>query len=81
MVQAIFYSVSSLATALSGGDPGSPDTVNDLLSELKTLLLPSMANEKEDKAEKVKRIMERELSAGPFKVEAMVYEKKGKGLN
>jgi len=25
--------------------------------------------------------MEREMSSGPFKVEAMVYEKKKKGLN
>lgn len=77
----MMYVGGAVATSLAGEQPGSPDAVNDLLEQLKILLIPSATKDKDDKAEKVKKIMERELSTGPFKVEAMVYNKKGKGLN
>ena len=81
IVQTIIYAAGAMATSLSGEQPGSPDAVNDLLEHLKHLLIPNSKKDKEDKAQKVKRIMERELTSGPFKVESMVYNKKGKGLN
>ena len=82
VVQTINYAASAICNAVAGGDsPASPDSVNNLIEQLKGLLIPGSGREKEDKAKKVQEIMERELTTGPFKVEAMVYEKRGKGLN
>lgn len=81
VVQAIMYGFSSMIKVMSQEQPGSPEALNDLLTQLRNLLLPETVKETEDKAKKVKQIMENEISSGPFKVESMVYKKKGKGLN
>ena len=81
IVQTIIYGFNSLMTAMGGEQPAGPDTVNDLLSKLRELLLPDSKDESADRAKKVKEMMENEINNGPFKVEAMVYDKKGKGLN
>jgi hypothetical protein len=68
-------------TAMNGENPAGPDAVNDLLAKLRELLLPDTKDESAQRAKKVKELMENEINNGPFKVEAMVYDKKGKGLN
>lgn len=81
IVKAIEYAAGVIATAGSG-EPPSTDGVNGLLGELKDLLLPEMAEDREDKAKKVKRIMEHEMAQGPFKVESMAHEGRNKkGFN
>lgn len=81
VVNTIIYGFGALISSMNGGQAESPEKINDLLTTLRTLLLPDTEKDTENKAKKVKDIMERELSNGPFKVEAMTYKKRGKGLN
>ena len=78
IIEAIIYAANGIA----GSDPSS-DTLESLISSVKNILLPDLAEEKEDKATKVKELMKAELERGPFKVEAMDFGKgrSKKGMN
>ena len=78
MVSAIFRSAEAIASALSeGGKTPSMDAHNDLMDSLRSLMLPWIVSDKEDKTEKVKRIMEEEMKQGPLQVTSMEYNRKG----
>lgn len=73
IVNAIQYGAGVVASALSDGESPSPDKVNDLLNHLKSLLLPDLAEEKDEQAKKAMKAMEEEIKKGPFQVEGMQY--------
>ena len=71
-----------ISATLVGDNTPSSDTLRDLLSGYKELLMPESAEEREEKAKKVKEVMERENEKGPFQVEPMVFgQRKKRGLN
>lgn len=77
IVQSIHWMANTITTAVQKGDSfPSPDNINDLLETLRTLLLPELAEDKENRAQKVMKVMEKEIARGPFKVEGMAYNKK-----
>lgn len=82
LVEAILFGCGNVAAALAGSDQSpSPDSLNDLMTSLKGLLLPELAEERDSKVTKVMKLMEEEQKRGPFKVESMAFEKRKKGLN
>ena len=83
VVQAIGYTGNLVASVVAGSEnPPNPDKLNDLLGSIRGILMPELAEEKDDKAKQVKELMAKELNAGPFKVESMVFDnKREKGLN
>ena len=81
IVNAIAYAAGVIANVSQGEQPPSPDGVNNLLDSLKTMLLPEMREDMDKQSEKVKELMKKEQDSGPFKVQSMVYSKRGKGLN
>jgi hypothetical protein len=80
IVQTIGYAADVIATVSAGEQPPGPDKVNKLLESLKVMLLPETREELEHKSQKVKTLMEQAQNAGPFKVQAVVKTKRGKGL-
>lgn len=76
LVQAITYGAGAIMAAVAGGDaqPPSPDDLNKTMGNLLNLLLPSK-DEKDENAERAKKMMEAEIEKGPFKVEGMSYNK------
>lgn len=82
MVKSILAAGQQVAAALSEGQGPSLEGISTLLSTYKEMLMPSLVTAREEKVEKVKRIMEREAKAGPLRVESMVYEtRKKRGFN
>lgn len=88
VVKAIEFSTGSIMSAISnanGGDasPPSPDGVNNLLDTIKGMLIPALAEDKEEKARKVKETIKREIERGPLIVQSMANTSslKKKGLN
>lgn len=79
IVESVVYAGNLIASTMSNSDnsPG-PDKINDLLDDLRSLLMPEFKEDKERRAKKFKRLMEQEVSQGPFKVEGMSYGKKRK---
>ncbi len=80
IVNTIAYAAGVIANVSVGEQPPSPDGVNKLLDQLKVMLLPEMREDIDKQSERVKELMKREQDSGPFKVQSMVYSKKGKGL-
>lgn len=77
IVQSINWMANSVVTAVQQGDSfPSTDGINDLMGVLRSLLLPELADDKEDRTKKAMEVMEREISKGPFKVEGMAYNRK-----
>lgn len=79
IVEAITF-VGGLVVAAINKSGSAPklDPLNDLLGELRSQLMPDLAEEKDSKAKKVKKIIEEEINRGPFKVESMGTTSKGK---
>jgi len=77
LVEAIVYAGNTVSSMLAeDASAPSPDRINDLMGDLRELLFPEMASERDEKAKKVKKVMEREIAKGPFVVEGMTYGKK-----
>jgi hypothetical protein len=72
----IIKAIVSAANAMNGKDSGS--ALSDLFREYTDATYPERAGKLEDKAAKTKRILEREFSKGPMKVQAQNYDKKPK---
>jgi len=82
MVQSVMYAAGVIAAASTGSAMPSPDKLNELNDAFKELLMPEYAEERQDKAERVKKILEDGANQAPFVVTAMAYDKrKKKGLN
>lgn len=75
MIQCITFVGESITMAVANKPGPSPDKLNELLANLRGLIFPDLAEEKEERAKKVMKIMEEEIGKGPFKVEGMVYTK------
>lgn len=77
LVEAIVYAGHVVASMLAkdATAPG-PDRINDLMANLRELLFPEMGEDKEEKAKKAMKVVEKEIAKGPFKVEGMTYGKK-----
>lgn len=81
MVNSIIVASNNIVSALQGEQAPS-NSLQDLLSSYKELLMPEFVEEREAKAKKVKKIMEQESAIGAFVVEPMVHgERSKKGLN
>lgn len=67
---AIINAILGAANIIAGGQGGT-DSVNKPLDALKGLLLPHWNEEKEDRAKKVKEVLEKEMAGGPIKVQVV----------
>ena len=77
VVQASIYS-GNMAAAAAAGDTSSVsvDNVNKALEQLRELLIPELVEDRKQREEKAKKIMDQELSKGSFKVTARTFDKK-----
>lgn len=73
----VITAMQALAQAIVSGEASFTKT-NDSLRIVKDLLFPELREEVEDKMEKTRVIMEKELAKGPLKVQALDYGKKRK---
>ena len=80
IVHTIGYAANVIASAVGGEQAPSPDSINKMLENLKTMLLPETKEELKEQTRKVRELMEQEQQRGPFKVQAVVKTKRGKGL-
>ena len=72
MVNAIIQGANQIVSAGSGGGGSSQsDGVSKVMETLQGLLIPEDKPEKEKKAAKIKKLLEDEVSKGPFTVRAM----------
>lgn len=68
------YAADKIISVLSGsGSAPNPDKLNELLGLLQNYLLPDEAGKREEKALKIKKILEDENNAKPFKVIPMSF--------
>lgn len=74
IVQAINFAADKISATVAQSDQSpSPDSLNKALEELQDLFFPDQSSEREERAQRAKKIMEEELKKGSFKVEGMVY--------
>lgn len=79
IVSAIMFVGQLIVAAMAkDGAASAPkiDDLNELMGSYKDLLLPGLAQEKDDKAKKLEKVFKEEIERGPFKVESMMTSKK-----
>lgn len=64
--------------SIAVGDQSGLDKLKDMHQYYTDLVYPEDAHDLEDKAERTKRILEREFAKGPMKVQAQDYDRKRK---
>lgn len=74
-VTILVNAILSAAAAMAGGKSDF-EVLRDLLRKYTDLLYPEDAHDIEEKASRVKRLLEREFEKGPMKVQAQEYGKK-----
>ena len=81
IVQAITYAASVIASVGQEGSSPSPDKLNEVLDIFRGILFPDLRKEKGEGTNDFMDKFKKEIESGPLKVEPMVYNKRGKGLN
>lgn len=74
-VMIVVHAILGAATAIAGGK-GDFQALRDSLHRYTDHLYPEDAHELEDKASRIKRLLEKEFARGPMKVQAQDYDKK-----
>lgn len=74
-VQAIVTAIFEAVQLMAGGG-GVTSKTSDAMKKYREKLLPSISDDKEERADKAKRILEREYEQGEFQIQALDYGKK-----
>jgi len=74
---AVFRAAELIGSALGSETKPAMDKHKELLEMLQDVFMPDSKVSKVDETEKARKIIEEEFKRGPFKVQAMVYNRKG----
>lgn len=78
IVKTILHAAGFISAAVTGGNAPASNDLQELLGAYKSLLMPEYNDEKEEKARRVKEIMEKENEIGSFQVSSMSYSSRPK---
>ena len=79
LINAIISTGNNVAAAVSGGDAPVGDTLKKTTDQLRDLLLPELAESRDEAAARIKDELEKEMNRGPLKVRFMDRDPKKKG--